>query len=426
MMTIRYNGAGTAMNNFDSAGPIESKVPGWLTKEQVLLHNINKIARDYLEVEKIKKEFANLLLNKQKELDVSEFIPYPKYFIKENFLKTPAESSDISGLNFISVDGSCANKTFLDVGFSFLKAIAVKYYFNEKHQADIQYFPDLSGFNNYLVQGSYISRSEELMESYSSLDMTLMEIRLLNQLIERNTPVEMIIIDGSIVITPINLLFSQDPDLTQKYDLLLREYNKLYLNCKENNILLVGSIKDTRTSALSHLLRETIQLLRPTYSHLKEFLDLNYRQVFDYFSDLDLYNRLLQKGERSCIFQCKREIDKIRDTGLKKEISYYFPLTFYAFYLKTAKHDTPCRIEFFMEEKHDIKRASKKADLISSLLLPISSFNDYYGLPIPQIEAHKRAVFKANEIELMFNHLKRTLSKNGVFLMEKRRDRRPF
>ena len=44
-----------------------------------------------------------------------------------------------------------------------------------------------------------------------------------------------------------------------------------------------------------------------------------------------------------------KEIRKI--TGIKKEIPYYFPFNFYAFYLKTATHDTPCRIEFFMDEK---------------------------------------------------------------------------
>jgi len=79
-----------------------------------------------------------------------------------------------------------------------------------------------------------------------------------------------------------------------------------------------------------------------------------------------------------------------------------------------------------MEEKHSIKKASEKADLISSMLLPVSSMNEHYGLPIPQIEAHKRAVFKPDEINLLFNNLKRHLNKNGVNLIEKRRTRRPF
>ena len=400
-----------------------------LTKEQLLAKNLKFLAQEYIQLEETKKNFAGLILKNFKNLDFSEFLNYTKFYIKEKYIKKSAASSCISGLNIVSVDGSSAVKRFMNVDFSFLKAICVKYYFyNEGKSAKIKYYPDLSGFNNYSVQGNYYNREENVIESKVSMDMTFMEINLLNNFIENSTSsdIDLIIIDGSIVIMPINLLFSQDPEISIKYDRLLREYHKLYLNCKDNGIILVGSIKDTRTSALCHLLQESIQLLHSNGTDLTDFININYRQIIDYFSDLDLFNRILDKSERSCIFNCKRDIEKIRDNGIKKEIPFYFPLSFYAFYIKTAKFDIPCRIEFFMEEKHSIKKASEKADLISSMLLPISSLNDHYGLPIPQIEAHKRAVFKPDEINLLFNYLKRYLNTNGVNLIEKRRTRRPF
>ena len=400
-----------------------------LTKEQLLAKNLKILAQEYIQLEETKKNFAGLILKNFKNLDFSEFLNYTKFYIKEKYIKKSAASSCISGLNIVSVDGSSAVKRFMNVDFSFLKAICVKYYFyNEGKSAKIKYYPDLSGFNNYSVQGNYYNREENVIESKVSMDMTFMEINLLNNFIENSTSsdIDLIIIDGSIVIMPINLLFSQDPEISIKYDRLLREYHKLYLNCKDNGIILVGSIKDTRTSALCHLLQESIQLLHSNGTDLTDFININYRQIIDYFSDLDLFNRILDKSERSCIFNCKRDIEKIRDNGIKKEIPFYFPLSFYAFYIKTAKFDIPCRIEFFMEEKHSIKKASEKADLISSMLLPISSLNDHYGLPIPQIEAHKRAVFKPDEINLLFNNLKRYLNTNGVNLIEKRRTRRPF
>ncbi len=400
-----------------------------LTKEQLLAKNLKILAQEYIQLEETKKNFAGLILKNFKNLDFSEFLDYTKFYIKEKYIKKSADSSCISGLNIVSVDGSSAVKRFMNVDFSFLKAICVKYYFyNDGKSAKIKYFPDLSGFNNYSVQGNYFNREENVIESKVSMDMTFMEINLLNNFIEQSTSsdIDLIIIDGSIVIMPINLLFSKDPEISIKYDRLLREYHKLYLNCKENGIILVGSIKDTRTSALCHLLQESIQLLHSNGTDLTDFININYRQIIDYLSDLDLFNRILDKSERSCIFNCKRDIEKIRDNGIKKEIPYYFPLSFYAFYIKTAKFDIPCRIEFFMEEKHSIKKASEKADLISSMLLPVSSMNEHYGLPIPQIEAHKRAVFKPDEINLLFNNLKRHLNKNGVNLIEKRRTRRPF
>lgn len=399
-----------------------------LTKEQLLANDLKNIAYEFVEIEKLKKKFADIILKHIKVLDFSEFTEYPKFYIKEKYLKKKVKTSNISGLNIVSVDGSSVAKNFMNVDFSFLKAIAVKYYFYENHAADIKYYPDLSGFNYYSVQGNYINREENIVESKISMDMKFMEINLLNNMIKfsNDINIDLIIIDGSIVIMPINLLFSQDPEISKRYDRLLKEYHKLYLNCKENGIILIGSIKDTRTSALCHLLRDSIQLLKPNNSNLNDFIKVNYRQIINYFSDLDLFNKILNKSERSCIFNCKRDIEKIRDTGIKKEIPYYFPLSFYAFYIKTAKYDTPCRIEFFMDEKHSLKKASEKADLISSILLPISSLNEHYGLPIPQIEAHKRAVFKPDEINLLFNSLSRTLNVHGVDLLEKRRNRRPF
>jgi len=426
-MTIRDNFSKSNITNSNQhiKNTTHSNESG-LTKEQLLLIDLKLIAQEYLEIEKLKNKFTKSLLDNRENLDFSEFIKYPNYNIKENLVKKQVSSSNIRGLNVVSVDGSSVVKKFMNVDFSFLKAIAVNYYFYKNHSSKINYFPDITGFNNYMVQASYINREENAVETKISMDMTFMEIKLLNELIEKNNSIDLIIIDGSIVIMPINLIFSKDLEISKKYDKLLKEYQKLYSNCIEKGIILIGSIKDTRTSALTHLIRNSIQMLKPSTTKLTDFIKINYRQIVDYFSDLDLFNRVLKKSERSCIFNCKKELDKIRDTGIKKEIPYYFPFSFYAFYLKTTLHDTPCRIEFFMDEKHSLKDASEKADLISSILLPISSLNEYYGLPIPQIEAHRRAVFKPAEVNLLFNNVSRTLNSYGVSLLEKRRARRPF
>jgi hypothetical protein len=396
------------------------------TKEQLLLNELKTIAKEYLAIEKLKKSFVEIILKNFDNINFLKFVDFPKFHIKEGFLRKKVQTANIRGLNVASVDGSSLTKKYVNIDFSFLKAIAVKYHFKENHIANIAYYPDLSGFNNYLVQGNLRNLDEIAVETKNSIDMTFMEINLLNNMIKKSDDIDVIIIDGSIVIMPINLIFSKDPEISKKYDRLLKEYHILYSNCKEKGILLIGSIKDTRTSALTHILKESIQLLKPSYSNLSDFIKLDYRKILDFFSDLDLFNRLLKKSERSCIFNCKREIDKIRDTGIKKEIPYYFPLSFYAFYLKTTQFDNPCRIEFYIEENSSFKQASEKADLISSILMPISSLNEHYGLPIPQIEAHRRAVFKQNEIEVLLKNLIRTLNIHGIKLLEKRRDRRPF
>ncbi len=426
-MTINSNSLfSNKKKNINKVGREPKSLNIGLTREQLLLKGLKNIAQEYIEIEKLKRNFSNAILKNLKELDFSEFIRYPKYYIKEKHLKKITNAGNLSGINVVSVDGSSVVKKMINSDFVFLKAIAVKYHFYEDQDADIHYFPDISGFNNYSVHGNYVNCQDDIVDNKTAMDMTLMEIKLLNDLIQKSSDIDLIIIDGSIVIMPINLIFSTNREISMRYDTLLKEYHELYSNCKEKGIILIGSIKDTRTSALTHLLRDSIQLLKPTNWHLSDFININYRQVIDYFSDLDLFDRLLSVSERSCIFNCKREVDKIRDTGIKKKIPYYFPLSFYAFYLKTAQFDAPCRIEFFTDETDSFKKASEKADLISSILLPMSSLNLRYGLPIPQIEAHRRAVFKPGELELLFNNIKRILSGNGFTLIEKRRNRRPF
>ncbi|MGQ4873232.1 MAG: DNA double-strand break repair nuclease NurA [Promethearchaeia archaeon] len=406
---------------------IDSFISG-ITKERLLLNDLQNIANNYIELEKRKRDFAGLILKNLDLLDFSNFIENPNYLIKEKFLKKKVFPANLKGLNVICVDGSSVVKKFMDVDFSFLKAIAVKYYFRKRHDATIRFFPDLGGYNNYSIKGNYKNKEEQAVEVSTSIDMTYMEINLLNKIIEEQSDIDFIIIDGSIMNSPLNSYFFQDPDLISKYNHLVKEYKKLYEKCKEKNVLLIGSIKDTRNSTLTNLLRDSIMFLKPNYSYLNEFLDINYRHIMEYFSDLDLFNRILNKSERSCVFKCERQYcnNSERNKFYKNDSLNELNLSFYAFYLKTAKYDTPCRIEFFIDKESKNKEISEKADLISALLLPISSLNEYYGLPIPQIEAHKRAVLNQEELSLLFNNLTRILMKNGIVLTLKRRNRRPF
>ncbi|MHA1782635.1 MAG: DNA double-strand break repair nuclease NurA [Promethearchaeota archaeon] len=397
-----------------------------VSKEFILKEDIENIVAQCVKVEEWKSEFANILLKNMNNLDFSSFLDDPEFDIKEMPLKKKIEPGDIGGLNVVSVDGSMVVKKLMGVDFSFLKAICVKYHFYKNHLSKIEYYPDVNGYNNYLVQVNHLNQEEITVDLSTSMDMKFMEINLVNKMIEKQSDIDLIIIDGSISLLPINLVFGKNKEITQKYNELLREYKNLYHNCRERGIYLIGSIKDTRSSALIHSIKRGIQMLKPNNSKLQDFISLNYRFIMNYFSDLDLFKRILNKGERSCIFNCKREIKMIRENGIKKEISSYFPLNFYAFYLKTTLYDAPCRIEFFTDEEESIFETMSQADLISSIILPIAGYNEHYGLPVPQIEAHKRAVFRSQEIDLIFKSIIRNLNNQGIYLLEKRRSRRPF
>ena len=85
-----------------------------LTKEQILLNDINNIAQELIHVEKLKTRFSKIILKNLDNLDFSEFISYPRYFIKEKIIKKSVEASNIKGLNVVSVDGSSVIKRFIE------------------------------------------------------------------------------------------------------------------------------------------------------------------------------------------------------------------------------------------------------------------------------------------------------------------------
>ena len=58
-----------------------------LTKEQILLKDLKIIAKEYLELEKLKKTFSKIILKNLDELDFSQFIKFPRFYIKEKFIK---------------------------------------------------------------------------------------------------------------------------------------------------------------------------------------------------------------------------------------------------------------------------------------------------------------------------------------------------
>jgi hypothetical protein len=395
------------------------------TKEKCLTEDLAKIAEEFSNIEKLKHEIVQII---RKEASLINFSDYIKYFgirIKEAGLVNSVIPTNIRGLKVAAVDGSLVTKKFQGIDLIFLKAVVVKYFFKEQYSAEISYYPDLSGYNNYSIQSNYLNINEEGIDLTASLEQKFMEINQLNKMLnEDNSLYDIIVLDGSILVTPINLIFSKNYKINQRYNRVLKEYRSLYETCENRGITLVGSIKDTRTAALANSFIEIIPMLINNKNLLKELLNINYREIMAYFSDFDLFSRLLKEGERTCAFRCNIEIDKVRDTS--KKIPQYFPESFYIFYLKSVRFDNPLRIEFYIGNNHSLKEISKKADLIASIIYPLSNLNNKYALPIPQIEAHKRSVFQQQEINFIFNSLKVLLLRKGISLFDKRRNRRPF
>jgi len=82
-MTVRNNTSNQRnINHNSSSFDSTSSVVSGFTKEQILLTNLKTLAREYIEIERMKKKFVEILLANLKSLNFEELLKYPSYDIK--------------------------------------------------------------------------------------------------------------------------------------------------------------------------------------------------------------------------------------------------------------------------------------------------------------------------------------------------------
>ncbi|MHA1728420.1 MAG: DNA double-strand break repair nuclease NurA, partial [Promethearchaeota archaeon] len=235
--------------------------------------------------------------------------------------------------------------------------------------------------------------------------------------------IDIFILDGSILTEPLNLILLQNDALIEKYLSLILEYKKLYSLCNKKNILLVGVIKDTRSSTFRKVLMRKLPHLIKKFAEIRGITSINYRKLMNYFSDLDLFLQMLDVGERSCSFSINsprnswipRQLDLLKNE-LQTKNDFLGDYKFFAYYLRPVKFDLPLRVEFCMKNNEispDTIQSliQTKVNKISSIIMPLSSKLDTFGLPIPQIEAHMRAKLSEEDLKIIVRLLERNISK---------------
>lgn len=354
------------------------------------------------------KNFLELDSNVKKFFAVEE-IPDDKlvYSVKPKKLKN---------FNVAAVDGSFVRKCYTNFEFSLFRAISVIYSFSTAG-VDIKYYPEESGIQNYQLSRILNNTTDQVATSQVSIDRAFMEITLVNDLITKyKKDINMVILDGSILTEPLNLLSNspQNNELMIKYSNLIKEYKKLYNLCDIRKIDLVGVVKDTRSSTFRKLLSRRIPQILSKMGG-STITKIDYRKLMQYFSDLDLFHRFLEVGDRSCVFSISssgnswipRQLE-ILNTELNTKKSFLNDYKFYACYMKPVQYDFPIRIEFH-QNKNNInpKHLQTKVQRICENLYPLCSKFEDFAVPIPQIEAHLRAKLSFNDLNMVIQLLNR-------------------
>ncbi|MBN2156282.1 MAG: DNA double-strand break repair nuclease NurA [Candidatus Lokiarchaeota archaeon] len=425
---------------------------------------IPEYARDIIDLEIKKVHFVNIFRQFQTFIEMESQLS--SYFTQEEVPESkiifPVENKSLENFNIAAVDGSFVRKCYTNFEFALFRAISVIYSIKSEN-VDIKYYPEIDGFQNYRMSRIMDNVTEQVTNSQVSIDLALMEIRLVNDLLTKYPDkLDMIILDGSILAEPLNLLSysSQNTELMTSYSYLVNEYRKLYDLCDLRKVDLVGIIKDTRSSTFRKLISRRIPQILAKLNNLK-LTQIDYRKLLPHFSDLDLFHRILETGDRSCVFSINsagtswipRQLEILK-SEIKPHHTFLKEYLFYACYMKPVQYDFPIRIEIHQNRKNGKPEIiQSKIHRICENLYPLCSKFENFAIPIPQIEAHLRAKLTHNDLQIVinsltrqiseevknyakkmiFNHLDNEISRNfdefllsNNFLVPKRRERMPL
>ena len=355
-----------------------------------LIPRIKEIAESIYRTESKRKRLASFLREVGDETDILSRL----------------QSSTLEDVRVCGVDGGVAKKSLHGFDCILVRAAAACFHYQSGKMGKVEYFPS-----------RIPSPKAEMLEALSDLDWAHFS-SIMRQDVEAGTALkaldklkpDILLMDGSIVPH-----YSDRPTRTSSiykhYNSMIQTFLSLYRRCMEKGITLAGVIEDSRGTSYCNMINKEV-LSRVAHPRTREMGELLERT-----RDTNLLYWVLEKSHRSRIFPYSNKPEEhpvLRDFGeLAARVN--------SFYLKTAEHDRPVRVDMLTRSNDVIG----EADTLASTLLAISGHHSGYGLPAPLIEADNVAKLSDNEVENFYSHIL-SVAGNIPSVMRLRRDQRPF
>ncbi len=377
---------------------------------------LSKLVEEIEHIEVTKTRFGEVLRNVKKKIDLSKF-PAVASNIIDTQLTTNIKSTTLSGLKIVGVDGGLVRKRFRSMDLVLTRGIAVIFHFGPEDGPVVDFFPD--AFPELKIKLLMLTLSSTELEQLASLERIAEELRVTLSVLNDFRPY-LILLDGSLFYHPRDRPQSGSI-VYEKFQEVLSLYKQLYTKARKKQTILVGIVKDSRSTRVATILGEILPhiIRKPEIFEMMQGVD--YRWFLKISRDCDLLDTFLEEGERSFVFRYSSEL-QLNANNLSEDLSSWAP-SIWVTYLKTARDDLPLRIEFLSEDKDDID--TSRIDAALSAILPLSSQHPEYGIPTPILEADARAKITANETRLVIDRLM-ALSGLTYMSLEKRRSRNPF
>jgi hypothetical protein len=377
---------------------------------------LSKLVEEIEHIEVTRKKFGEVLRTVKKKIDLDKFPAIASNIIDSKFT-TRIEASTLPGLRIVGVDGGLVRKRFRSMDLVLTRGIAVIFHFGPEEGPVVDFYPD--AFPEPKIMPLMLTLSSTELDQLASLERIAADLRVTLSVLEEFRPY-LILLDGSLFYHPRDRPQSGSI-VYEKFQEVLALYKQLYNKARKKQTILVGIVKDSRSTRVSATMGEILPHIvrKPDIFEMMQGVD--YRWLLKISRDCDLLDTFLEEGERSFVFRYSSEL-QLNTNNLSDDLSSWAP-SIWVTYVKTARDDLPLRIEYLSDDEDDIDIA--KIDKALSVILPLSSQHPEYGIPTPILEADARAKISANETRLIIDRLM-ALSGLTYMSLEKRRSRNPF
>ncbi len=367
-------------------------------------------------VETTKSRFGKAMREIKHEIDLGK---YPALVIDtlETRFTTRIVPTQLDGLRIAGIDGGLSRKRFNAMDLLLTRAIAVIFHFQSDGGPIVDFFPD--AFPEPNAKLVMLSMSGQELDQLASLERIAEELKVAISAVDE-FHVDIVLMDGSLIYHP-----RDRPPVgsatESKFQEVLALYRQLYNKMARKRAMLVGIVKDSRSTRVTKMLGDLLPHLLRKSDLYEKMQGIDYRWLVKISRDCDLLDTFLEEGERTFIFRYTNEIKQSVSTLPADLVPWASSI--WVTYLKTARDDLPLRIEVMV--KSEGVEGIGQLDRALSAILPLSYQHPEFGLPTPILEADARAKISNNETRLVIDRLL-ALSGLTYSTIEKRRARNPF
>jgi hypothetical protein len=375
---------------------------------------LSQLVEEIERVEATRRKFGEVLKQLKDKIDLGRF-PAVAIDIVENKLVTQINPTNLSGLRIAGIDGGLVRKRFRTIDLLLTKGLAVIFQFGPEEGPSVEFFPD--PFPEPSVKPVMLTIAGPELDQLASLERVATELRITLSILEE-FHTDLILVDGSLFYHPKDRPF-RGSVADEKFQEVVALYKQLYNKANKKRTMLVGVVKDSRSTRIVNILGEILPhiIREPIVFELMQGID--YRWLLKISRDCDLLDTFLKEGERTFAFKYSAELSNTTNSLADDLLRWSSKI--WVTYLKTARDDLPIRLEILIKEDGNIQQLNKAL----SAILPLSWQHPEYGLPSPIVEADARARITANETRLVIDRLM-AMSGLTYTTLEKRRSRNPF